>query len=91
MKSIQNIFDLTVFLFFQTSLTFFCEVFDIVHPGMAVTHLICQLSSYYMIKLIFFTNSLLHFCYVLLTVHLSKILGNDQLDTQLLYFTIRLL
>ena len=29
--------------------------------------------------------------YVLLTVHLSIILGNDQLDTQLLYFTIRLL
>ena len=28
--------------------------------------------------------------YVLLTVHLSIILGNDQLDTQLLYFTIRL-
>ena len=29
--------------------------------------------------------------YVLLAVHLSIILGNDQLDTQLLYFTIRLL
>jgi len=29
--------------------------------------------------------------YVLLTLHLSKILDNDQLDTQLLYFTIRLL
>ena len=29
--------------------------------------------------------------YVLLTVHLSIILGNDQLDTHLLYFTIRLL
>ena len=29
--------------------------------------------------------------YVLLTVHLSVILDNDQLDTHLLYFTIRLL
>jgi muramidase (phage lysozyme) len=29
--------------------------------------------------------------YVLLTVHLSIILANDQLDTQLLYFTIYLL
>ena len=29
--------------------------------------------------------------YVLLTVHLSIILDNAQLDTQLLYFTIRLL
>ena len=29
--------------------------------------------------------------YVLLTVHLSMILDNDQLDTHLLYFTIRLL
>jgi len=29
--------------------------------------------------------------YVLLTVHLSIILDNDQLDTHLLYFTIRLL
>ena len=29
--------------------------------------------------------------YVLLTVHLSIMLGNDQLDTQLIYFTIRLL
>ena len=29
--------------------------------------------------------------YVLLTVHLTIILGNDQLDTQLLYFTICLL
>ena len=29
--------------------------------------------------------------YVLLTVHLSTILGNDRLDTQLLYFTIHLL
>ena len=32
-----------------------------------------------------------HFLMVLLTVHLSIVLGNDQLDTQLLYFTIRLL
>ena len=31
------------------------------------------------------------FLYVLLTVHLSIILDNDQLDTHLLYFTIRLL
>jgi len=29
--------------------------------------------------------------YVLLTVHFSIILDNDQLDTNLLYFTIRLL
>ena len=29
--------------------------------------------------------------YVLLTLHLSIILGNDQLDTQLLYFTTSLL
>ena len=29
--------------------------------------------------------------YVLWTAHLSIILGNDQLDTQLLYFTVRLL
>jgi len=29
--------------------------------------------------------------YVMLTVHLSIILDNDQLDTHLLYFTIRLL
>ena len=29
--------------------------------------------------------------YVLWTAHLSKIVGNNQLDTQLLYFTIRLL
>jgi len=29
--------------------------------------------------------------YVMLTVHLSIILDNDQLDTRLLYFTIRLL
>ena len=29
--------------------------------------------------------------YVLLTVHLGIILDNDQLDTHLLYFTIRLL
>ena len=29
--------------------------------------------------------------YVLLTVHLSIILDNDQLDAPLLYFTIRLL
>jgi len=28
---------------------------------------------------------------VLLTVHLSINLGNDQLDTHLLYFTVRLL
>jgi len=33
-----------------------------------------------------------HFCfYVLLTVPLSIILDNDQLDTHLLYFTLRLL
>jgi len=34
-----------------------------------------------------------HFAYfyVLLTAHLSTILGNDQLDTQLLYFTMCLL
>ena len=31
------------------------------------------------------------FFYVLLTVHLSIILHNYQLDTHLLYFTIRLL
>ena len=31
------------------------------------------------------------FFYVLLTVYLTIFLGNDQLDTQLLYFTIRLL
>jgi len=31
------------------------------------------------------------FLYVLFTVHLSIILDNDQLDTHLLYFTIRLL
>ena len=31
------------------------------------------------------------FFYVWLTLHLSTILGSDQLDTQLLYFTIRLL
>jgi len=31
------------------------------------------------------------FVYVLLTAHLSIILDNDQLDTHLLYFTIRLL
>ena len=31
------------------------------------------------------------FFYVLLTVHLSITLDNDQLDTHLLYFTIRLL
>jgi len=30
-------------------------------------------------------------CYVLLTVLLSIIVDNDQLDTHLLYFTIRLL
>jgi hypothetical protein len=30
-------------------------------------------------------------CYVLLILHLSIILGNDQFDTQSLYFTIRLL
>ena len=36
-------------------------------------------------------HSLLIFFYVLLTVHLSIILDNDQLDTHLLYFTIRLL
>ena len=30
-------------------------------------------------------------CYVLFTVHISIILGNDQLDIQLLYFTTRLL
>jgi len=29
--------------------------------------------------------------YVLLTVHLSIILDNDQLDTRLIYFSIRLL
>ena len=29
------------------------------------------------------------FFYVLLTVHLSIILGNDQLDTQLLYFILQ--
>jgi len=29
--------------------------------------------------------------YVLWTVHLSIILGNDQLDTQMIYFTVRLL
>ena len=29
--------------------------------------------------------------YVLWTMHLCTTLGNDQLDTQLLYFTIRLL
>jgi len=29
--------------------------------------------------------------YVLLNVHLSIILDNDQLDTHLLYFTVRLL
>jgi len=42
------------------------------------------------------TDSVLssHTCrdfYILCTVHLSKILDNDQLDTQLLYFTICLL
>ena len=31
------------------------------------------------------------FFYVLLTVHLSVILDNDQIDTHLVYFTIRLL
>ena len=43
----------------------------------------------------FYTNPpswrLVKLLYVLWTVHLSIILGNDQLDTQLLYFTIRLL
>ena len=36
-------------------------------------------------------NSEVHFFNVLLTVRLSINLGNDQLDTQLLYFTICLL
>jgi len=31
------------------------------------------------------------FCFVLFTVQLGIILGNDQLDTQLFCFTIRLL
>ena len=31
------------------------------------------------------------FLFVLLSVHLSMILDNDQIDTQLLYFAIRLL
>jgi len=35
--------------------------------------------------------TLYHFFYVLLTAHLSIILDNDQLDTHLIYFTIRLL
>jgi len=35
--------------------------------------------------------NLTYFFYVLLTVHLGISLDNDQLDTQLLYFTIRLL
>jgi len=40
----------------------------------------------------FFTSSAtISFFYVLLTVHLYIILDNDQLDTHLLYFTIRLL
>ena len=37
------------------------------------------------------SNACLFFFYVLLTVHLIIILDNDQLDTHLLYFTIRLL
>ena len=37
------------------------------------------------------SQSMLHNLYVLWTVHLSIILGNDELDTQLLYFTISLL
>ena len=40
--------------------------------------------------LISFVTRFLNF-YVTLTFHLGIILGNDQLDTQLLYFTIRLL
>jgi len=37
------------------------------------------------------TNNYFVVFYVLLTVHLSIIIDNDQLDTQLLYFTVRLL
>ena len=37
------------------------------------------------------TRKQILFFYVLLAVHLSIILDNDQLDTHLLYFTIRLL
>jgi len=40
---------------------------------------------------IHFNGRFLSNFYVLLTVHLSIILDNDQLDTRLLYFTIRLL
>ena len=40
--------------------------------------------------LAFTQNCVLDF-YVLLAAHLSIILDNDQLDTHLLYFTIRLL
>ena len=40
---------------------------------------------------IFLCRILLEYFYVLLTVRLSVILDNDQLDTHLLYFTIRLL
>jgi len=32
-----------------------------------------------------------NYFYVLLTMHISIILGNDKLDTQLLYFTVCLL
>jgi len=38
-----------------------------------------------------FSSPNINYVYVLLTVHLSIILDNDQLYTQLLYFTIRLL
>ena len=43
------------------------------------------------LSLNFFPKLLSPNVYVLLIVHLSIILGNDQLDTHLLYFTIRLL
>jgi len=36
-------------------------------------------------------RNILNCVFVLFTVHLGIILGNDQLDTQLLYLTIRLL
>ena len=50
----------------------------------------CVISFEKMYLLVQSSDITLNF-YVLLTVHLSIILDNDQLDTHLLYFTIRLL
>jgi len=76
----------------------FIIVFQFRHGITAEFRIILSYQNHYSLRTSSMKNSrttyffnLRSLSYVLLTVHLGIILDNDQLDTHLLYFTIRLL